>query len=389
MNKDTTSWTIESLCHREFVRIDFPEYQREPNVWGRDAKQKLVDSILRRFDVGSLYFYVGDDGVHSCIDGRQRINAIMSFLNMNTGDLDNCFPLKISNEIETEDNHEFEELNGLTIVDIAARTDDNQAARRALERIYSYRLTVVSLSDATRPAEFNLQFTRLNLGTTINAGEKLHAMVGEMRDLCFDDERIGKHPFLESLSIPIRRFAKEQVAAQLVAQVFSLSTDDEFTRARHVELQRFFKRNAEIPPAAQAWIESLRRTFDTLLMVFTENGQRLTNRAIAVSVVLFAWTNEMYQDEQLARTYAAFVRTFLRRLKWQLAKEYAMDEEYGYLVEFQRHVTQAAVEKPALRGRHRTIAELFTLWRTSGEIRGDATFRERGVGDPDDLCQRQ
>ena len=85
MNKDTTSWTIESLCHREFVRIDFPEYQREPNVWGRDAKQKLVDSILRRFDVGSLYFYVGDDGVHSCIDGRQRINAVMSFLNMNTG----------------------------------------------------------------------------------------------------------------------------------------------------------------------------------------------------------------------------------------------------------------------------------------------------------------
>ena len=77
MNKDTTSWTIESLCRQQFARIDFPEYQREPNVWGRDAKQKLVDSILRRFDVGSLYFYVGDDGVHSCIDGRQRINAIV------------------------------------------------------------------------------------------------------------------------------------------------------------------------------------------------------------------------------------------------------------------------------------------------------------------------
>ena len=313
----------------------------------------------------------------------------MSFLNMNPGDLDNCFSLKISNEIETEDNHEFEALNGLTIVDIAARRDGNLAARRALERIYNYRLTVVSLSDATRPAEFNLQFTRLNLGTTINAGEKLHAMVGEMRDLCFDDQRIGRHPFLESLSIPIRRFAKEQVAAQLVAQVFSLSTDDGFTRARHVELQRFFKHNAEIPPAAQAWIESLRRTFDTLLTVFTENRQRLTNRAIAVSVVLFAWKNEMYEDEQLARTYATFVCAFLRRLKWQLAKEYAMDEEYGYLVEFQRYVTQAAVEKPALRGRHRIIEELFELWRASREIRGDATFRERGVGDPDDLCQRQ
>ena len=118
MTRNTTSWTIESLCLQQFGRIDYPEYQREPNVWGRDAKQKLIDSILRRFDIGSLYFYIGDDGVHSCIDGRQRINAILSFLNMNPRDPDNCFPLSMSNEIETDDNQEFDELNGLTIVDI-------------------------------------------------------------------------------------------------------------------------------------------------------------------------------------------------------------------------------------------------------------------------------
>ena len=359
------------------------------SVWGRDAKQKLVDSILRRFDVGSLYFYVDNDGVHSCIDGRQRINAILSFLNMNPRDQDNCFPLRMSNEIETEDNREFDELNGLTIVDIEARRNNNPAAQSARERIYDYQVTVVTLSGATRPAEFNLQFTRLNLGTIINAGEKLHAMVGEMRNLCFDDVRIGRHAFLESLSIPIRRFAKERVAAQLVAQVFSLSIDDDFTRARHVELQRFFKEHAEIPARAQEWIGTLSRMFDTLLTVFTETGQRLTNRAISVSVVLFAWKNEMYNDDQLARTYANFVHAFLCRLKWQLAKGFTMDEEYGYFVEFQRHVTQAAVEKPALRGRDRIIAESFDMWRQSGEIPGDARFRERGLGEPADLCQQE
>ena len=100
MKKKTTSWTIADLSSQEFFRIDFPEYQREPNVWDLDAKQKLIDSILRRFDVASIYFYVDEDGVHSCIDGRQRINAIMSFLNENPEDLDNCFKLKISNEIE-------------------------------------------------------------------------------------------------------------------------------------------------------------------------------------------------------------------------------------------------------------------------------------------------
>ena len=389
MKKETTSWTIDALRREKFPRIDFPEYQREPNVWSRDAKQKLIDSILRRFDVAPLYFYVDDDGVHSCIDGRQRINAIMSFLNMNPQDPDNCFKLRVSNEIETEDNNQFRELDELTIGDIEARRAGSEAAQDALARIYEYRLTVVLLSDAARPAEFNLQFTRLNLGTIINAGEKLHAMVGQMRDLCFEDEKIGKHPFLESLNIPTRRFAREQVAAQAVAQVFSLSGEDGFTRVRHVELQRFFKRNAEIPRAARPWIENLEKTFDTLLRVFSETDLRLKNRAVAVSVVLFAWANEMHQDEPLARSYANFVRAFLCRLKWQVAKGFAMDEEYRYLLEFQQYVTQAAVEKPALEGRHNIINDLFKLWRSSDEIRGDAAFKARGGEDPDDLCRAE
>ena len=390
MKRETTSWTIDVLRRGGFARIDFPEYQREPNVWGREAKQKLIDSILRRFDIAPLYFYVDDDGVQSCIDGRQRINAIMSFLNMNPLDHpDNCFKLIISNEIETEDNNQYMELDGLTITDIEARRAGSEAARDALKRIYEYSLTVILLSDASRPAEFNLQFTRLNLGTIINAGEKLHAMVGQMRDLCFDDARIGKHPFLESLSIPTRRFAKEQVAAQAVAQVFALSREDGFTRVRHVELQRFFKRNAEIPSDAQPWIRNLERTFDTLLELFSETDQRLKNRAVAVSVVLFAWKNEMYQDKQRAQSYADFVRAFLSRLKWQLAKGFSMDEEYSYLLEFQQYVTQAAVEKPALQGRHDIIAELFELWRSTREIKGDAAFKARDSGDPDDLCRQE
>ena len=358
-------------------------------MWNREAKQKLIDSILRRFDIAPLYFYVDDDGVNSCIDGRQRINAIMSFLNMNPSDPDNGFKLRISNEIETEDSNQFLALDGLTVENIAARRARSPAARDALERIYEYGVIVVLLSDATRPAEFNLQFTRLNLGTIINAGEKLHAMVGQMRDLCFDDARIGKHPFLESLNIPTRRFAREQVAAQAVAQVFALSREDEFTRVRHVELQRFFKRNAEIPSEAKPWIENLGRTFDTLCELFSGTDQRLKNRAVAVSVVLFAWKMEIYQDKQLAQSYADFVRAFLCRLRWQLARGFSMDEEYRYLLEFQQYVTQAAVEKPALQGRHDIIAELFELWRSTREIKGDAAFKARDEGDPDELCRQE
>jgi hypothetical protein len=56
MQKQIEPWSIDKL-RRKFAEINFPEYQREPNVWSLDAKQRLIDSILREFDIASLYFY--------------------------------------------------------------------------------------------------------------------------------------------------------------------------------------------------------------------------------------------------------------------------------------------------------------------------------------------
>ena len=390
MKKKAELWTIDKL-RKEFIKIDFPEYQREPNVWLRSAKQRLIDSILRRFDIASLYFYKDKTEGQSCIDGRQRINAIMSFLNDNPeDDSDNGFSLKISNEIENDDDNQFRELDDLSWEDIGiAAGENNASAKAALKRILGYKLTVVLLSDAAKPAEFNLQFTRLNLGTIINAGERLHAMVGEMRDLCFDSNRIGKHPFLDTLRIPTRRFAKEQVAAQVIAQVFFMSAEEDFSRTRHVDLQRFFKRNSEIPERARPWIEELSKTFDALVEILPDANRYLRNRAITVSVVLFAWHRRMYENKETLTSYASFLRAFLCRLRWQLLKGIDMDQEYRYLRTFQRHVTQAAVEKPAVKWRYKTIEEQFEIWLASGRIGGDDEFQRRDGRDPNELCSKR
>ena len=92
MKKKIKVWKISDAGHKDsslehkYSSIDFPEYQREPTVWSRAAKQRLVDSILRQFDIASLYFYKDEDGSLDCIDGRQRIGAIMSFLEENEND---------------------------------------------------------------------------------------------------------------------------------------------------------------------------------------------------------------------------------------------------------------------------------------------------------------
>src|SRR3954469_10847070 len=149
MERLATTFTIQELQH-EFPRIEFPEYQREPTVWSREQKQRLLDSILRRFDIAALYFYVRDDGVWECIDGRQRLNAIMSFVGDNgDADPDNAFSLRIHNEVADEDDEELSVLDGKVFAQL-----DNQ------EPVVGYQVTTVFLEGSRAPWEFNLQFLR-------------------------------------------------------------------------------------------------------------------------------------------------------------------------------------------------------------------------------------
>jgi hypothetical protein len=96
----------------------FPDFQRESTVWDLGKKQRLIDSILRGFDISAIYLFKNDDGTWDCIDGRQRINCIYSYLGQNDtlvqNDIDNvhnAFPLKMENEI-FNDGEKYSSING-------------------------------------------------------------------------------------------------------------------------------------------------------------------------------------------------------------------------------------------------------------------------------------
>ena len=380
MRKELKEWTVKDL-NREYNRINFPEYQREPNVWSRDAKQRLIDSMVREFDIASIYVYADSNGDLDCVDGRQRVGAIMSFLGQNPNDQDNCFKYRILNEVYEDSEHPFTELENLSYKDIVAKVDTNNVANKFIEQFQNYRLTVIQLSKSLEVSEFNLQFTRLNLGTTINSGEKLHAMVGELRDVCFND--IGEHLFLKDTNVPTRRFSREQLAAQIVAQVYSIESTkrmgrEEFTRTRHFDLQRLFKQHTTISTDFKEWIEKTKVVMDLLQPAFSIRSS-LRNRAIVVSTVLLAYCEKVTGAED-AELIATYIDEFVRCLKWQIGKAYDIDEEYRYLINFQRHVTQASVEKPAVEGRAHVLAEGLKLWKKTKRLRGDIVYLKRNPG---------
>ena len=382
MKKTVEQWSVEKL-EANFHRINFPDYQREPNIWSRNAKQRLVDSMARGFDIASIYMYADEHDALDCVDGRQRLGAIMSFLGHNPNDGDNGFTFRISNEIYNDVDNHFNAVVNRSFEEVQSLATEDQAARTFIDQMMKYELTVVLLSESKMEMEFNLQFARLNLGTIINSGEKLHAMVGDLRDTCFN--RLGQHEFLRETKVPIRRYSKEQLAAQIVAQVFALessraSGQKEYARTRHFDLQRLFKQYSSVDPKRSEWITQIENVMNLLQPKFSETGT-LRNRAIVVSTVLLAY-EENIQSTEDARPIAEFVIEFGRCLKWQIKKGLDVDQEYRYLVEFQRHLTQASVEKPAVEARATAFRNGLSLWKERTILRGDKEYEARTQSDP-------
>lgn len=385
MIKNTDLWTINEI-QRRFPTINFPEYQREPNVWSKAAKQRLVDSILRRFDIASIYLYENDDGSFDCIDGRQRLGAIMSFLDENPEDEDAGFSVNITNEIWHEETPRFSQFDGRSYQEIAAEARaGNEAAQEFVNAFRQYEVTVVKLSQSQRPDEFNLQFTRLNLGTIINSGEKLHAMVGDMRDICFGPMK--DNAYLQAINIPTRRYAKQQVAAQILAQVFSRWQSGDWTRTRHYDLQRFFKEKSDLTDEERGLVEEIGEIM-RLVADALDDPDVLRNRAVSVSTVLLAWEEDVNTEEEAAEL-AEFIQGFMCRLLWQVGKGLEADPEYHYLVDFNRNVTQASVEKYSVENRANVLREEFRRWRETGSIQGDEEYRDKEDSDPGVDCQNR
>ena len=376
MRKDVKTWQIREL-EELFPRINFPEYQREPTVWSRDAKQRLIDSIMRMFDIASIYIYADGEATMDCVDGRQRLNAIMSFIGRNPDDPDQNFSFRILNEVYEDAEHPFGSLEDKTFLQIEKMARNDTTAKQFIDRLRDYRLTVTWLSESGAEKEFNLQFARLNLGTIINSGEKLHAMVGDLRDICFND--IGGHGFLADANVRTHRYSREQLAAQIIAQVFAMERSGdtgnrEYARTRHFDLQRLFKQHTTISEEEKGWVARTEKVLDCLQPAFA-GREALRSRAIVVSTVLLAY-EEGVDSEETAATVAEFVDEFVRCLKWQLAKGFDMDHEFRYLLDFQRHVTQASVEKPAVEARARMFREGLQAWREAGELLGDKAYKE-------------
>jgi hypothetical protein len=199
-----------------------------------------------------------------------------------------------------------------------------------------------------RHDELRLLFILLQLGAILNAGEKLHAMKGDVRNFVFD--RGKNHPFFKRVQIPRRRYARETVFAQICINSFYRSLQGSFYRARYEDLQVFFDQYKSLK-MYQDELHRINTTLEILNRSFDRRAEELENRASIVSGYLFV--EELVKNDKRSevRLFVEFYMKFLAEVKKQALKGLDYNPRFRRLLDFQTYITQAAVEKSAIEGR--------------------------------------
>jgi 5-methylcytosine-specific restriction endonuclease McrA len=175
-------WIILNL--QQFKdKIDFnPPYQRKPNKWTLPKKQRLIDSILREYDLPKFYIAESPrDGFEwEIVDGQQRIRAIIDFMH-------DGFTL----DDEADDINELPDISGLKYSELPTE---------AQERIGMFELSITLLMDTDRQ-ELEDLFRRLQEGVRITPTEYRNAMNCEIRDFVVELTEINVHPVFQNIRL--------------------------------------------------------------------------------------------------------------------------------------------------------------------------------------------
>lgn len=226
-------WYNEYRRHR----IDMqPGYQRRSNLWSRWKKAHLIDSIINGFDVPKIYVadfnksltqLQGRQVPFAVIDGKQRFEAMFSFLN---GE----FTLNPSATYLAEPEIE---IAGLDIVQLRRRYP------LIAKRVEHFELVVMAVATDSKEMIEEL-FVRLNSGVSINGAERRNAMPGPIPPIVRD---ITVHPFFGEAV----RFSKDRMQEfNLAAKLLMIEVNGDFLDTKARNLDAFvLAANDEVAPA--------------------------------------------------------------------------------------------------------------------------------------------
>jgi 5-methylcytosine-specific restriction endonuclease McrA len=258
------------------------EFQRG-EVWDLPRKQKLLDSMLRGYNINTIFMRQLTDGRFECLDGQQRLKTILK------GFLNDKFP--INPKITPEFNREtyFSELP--------------EALKSKIKNYAIYTIIFYTENDE----ETCKIFLRLQEGLPLNSAEKLNARTGMFRNEIVE---LTKHPFVEKLGIKDYRFAHRYI----LSQMFLLTLRNQITDMKFRNLEEMYITYKTIKPS-ESITNTVKKVLNFLDRQFGEDSKIVQNNADFISLYLLGkHIIENYAVDGVSVNLNEFFKQFLSKV---------------------------------------------------------------------------
>lgn len=172
MKYSTITYDIETIVNkikRGNVTMD-SDFQRG-EVWGRDRKTKLIDTILRGWPIPPIQFIkIGNSDKFEILDGLQRITTIINFMEDR---------FAIDGKILPE-NDEMSSLSRLKFSQLENQSSNENIYKKYYDRFLSTNISIYQIDEATSEEIAEL-FYRFNNPMALTMVEKRNAFFGNTR----------------------------------------------------------------------------------------------------------------------------------------------------------------------------------------------------------------
>jgi hypothetical protein len=207
-----------------------PDFQRFAGIWNDVAQSKLIESLLLRIPLPTLYAAESGEESWVVVDGIQRLTAIARFVDASIVD---ASPLRLQGMeyLRTYEGDTYEQLPGA----LQTRIDETELIIHLIR------------AGTPEPVKFNI-FARLNTGgTPLTLQELRHALIpGRARTLL--KELADGEPFLDATQRSVRpqRMADREMVLRFLA--FRLTEPSNYPRGDLDDfLRRAMKRLNDLP----------------------------------------------------------------------------------------------------------------------------------------------
>lgn len=312
-----------------------PPYQREGGLWGVEAKQSFIDSLINGWDVPKLYLAECTGGLkkYAVIDGKQRLTTVWEFM-------EGGFPT--AQDLRCEEYPQLE-CGGKLFSQLDSAVQDH---------LRSQQLDFVILTECDEEIVEEM-FHRLNNGVPLNNAEKRNAIGGALNQHIKD--LVATHDFFKRR---ITATPKRSAYLETAAKFYLIEDRDGVCDLKKRPLDNLVRNHKAASSGVTRLHSLVKAELDALCKVFTEADPLLRKHAaIPLYYLLYRKIRKAYSLTDLPKKLRDFLEAF--ETERTEDREKADDDRDPTLQHFELLSQQATASRDSLENRLEILMKRF------------------------------